>query len=127
VEDQLRICIVETDPLVSQDISETFLFWILTAEVATFTSITDMIRDCRKTRRPDLVVLSADRHGELRATETEFEWLERLNVIAFDMCQKVKLRNWRQLIKPFSEPELIDAAKSILNNTTDRVPNCRSC
>ena len=111
---QNRISIVEPDIFVSQDMCDTFQAALPQAVCTVYPSVEAARAASAPDGLPDLIVVSADRNGEISASEQDVLWLFDRRVIAIDPRIPQPPPGWAHLSKPFTQQQLIDAAALLL-------------
>jgi hypothetical protein len=117
----LRICIIEKDPFVSIDVSETFRRVVPQAECAVFSSVGEARETLDGAVLPDLIFVSADQSGGVAGSDADLAWVESRRVIAVDLKGRNERPAWFHLNKPFSQEEL-QAATTAALDARARVP-----
>ncbi|MFK7763814.1 MAG: hypothetical protein AB8B62_11160 [Roseobacter sp.] len=121
VDDPIRICIIERDLFVSQDMADSVFSVLPSAECSTFLSVSEARSSHARGSDPDLVLISADADGAFTFSADEAKWLVSRKVIAFDARDRLGCPELFHLNKPFSEDELTSAVLSLVSNKTTEV------
>lgn len=119
--DGYRICIIERDLFVSQDMVDSLLFVMPSVECSIFESATEARLSTQHNSDPQLVVISADADGNLRISPEDMIWLKQRGVITFDAHNQAAFPEWTHMNKPFAEDDLVQAVKRFLGVTDGRV------
>jgi hypothetical protein len=112
----LRICIIEKDPFVSIDVSETFKRVVPQAECVVFSSVGEARETLNEAFLPDLIFVSADQSGSVAGSDADLAWVGSRRVIAVDLKGRDERPAWFHLNKPFSQDELQAATAAAIHS-----------
>lgn len=111
--DPQRICIVEKDYLIANDLAEIFAEMLPRADCSIFDSVEAARRILRGPAEPDVIFVTGDRSGELTASAEDIAWVDERPVIAVDLRERDNHPTWHHLNKPFSNDEVIAALNAL--------------
>ncbi|MGZ2256815.1 hypothetical protein [Roseobacter sp. A03A-229] len=107
------IAIVISDPLVSQDVADTFAFW----HPATVSRVFETVADARSVAEEDFdatLIFVAAQDGVLLLDPPDFDWLQARAVITLDLRDRRLFPHWQHLARPFTQAQVIEAAHRLI-------------
>lgn len=111
--DPQRICIVEKDYLIANDLAEIFAQTLPRADCSIFDSVEEARRVLRGPAEPDVIFVTGDSGGHLSASPEDLAWVDSRTVIAVDLRERDSHPTWQHLSKPFSHDEVIAALDAL--------------
>ncbi|WP_299402826.1 hypothetical protein [uncultured Roseobacter sp.] len=110
----LFVGIIGGDPLVSQDIADTFAYWQAGSVCRIFETVGDARDVSRGDFDPALLFVAAARGGALDVSGQELAWLDERAVITLDLRDRSQFPHWQHLSRPFTQAQVIDAVRRLM-------------
>jgi hypothetical protein len=116
--DRFKVCIIENDLFVSEDMAHTVQAVLPSADCSVFTNVADARSMAEREGDPQLVLIAARAGGTFHVSPDDAKWLVRRKVIAFDARSRVPHPSWVHLDKPYKQEELKAAIIALVSGET---------